>query len=425
METSRFRVLSLPEEVQEKIYSGEIDELWTTHKDMILLPGSSLQDAPTNVKFIPILKLFSDGPSAAQSPERHDLVDITMESRISAPRGPLTARELRLLRRNMRKVQMAAATMQRSNRTNNNRNMNINNNSNNRKAKDKSNNTRNRKRNKATTKSNNNNSSTNNKDKKESHAPSATLPVSVSGQGTRRRKKRLPTAKELLQTSRSQSIAHTTREPSWKKKTTNACRSVAARSHSRSKARNAKRKNIFKPSTNATTYAKDKHENNNSNTNNKKNDTTSDNDNSNQKESINKNNNKNNNVNAMEEHKDDAKIDGEGAMEGSNVNKFGAFSQDWGNDETLTFVFIFESDKHLVTGMALTGDVTKVDETYDYKLLHYMRVDSGHAIQCNPAIKTNVLFIEGWKEVYLLNGFGYKWMRSLRRQYTDQLSLCA
>ena len=86
-------------------------------------------------------------------------------------------------------------------------------------------------------------------------------------------------------------------------------------------------------------------------------------------------------------------------------------------------MFIYESDTRFVRGMAVTGDITKKNGLYDYKLLNYMRVDNAHAIQCNPASKANVLFIAGWREVYLLNGFGHAWMRNLRKQYKHQLSL--
>ena len=100
METSRFRVLSLSKEAHEKIYSGKMDELTTSHKDMIALPGSSHNIYLQMSNSFQLKKVFSEAPNAAQSHLRKSLVDMTMESRLSGPRGPMTTRELRLIQRN-------------------------------------------------------------------------------------------------------------------------------------------------------------------------------------------------------------------------------------------------------------------------------------------------------------------------------------
>ena len=273
----------------------------------------------------------------------------------------------------------------------------------------------------------------NNNDKEQNGEP-------VSGQHSKHKKPRVPTAMELLKKCDSQSGAHAILISSWTKARRKRLRSLASRP--RAKQKHERLKTILKPrheenkehKDSKTNETKNQNINDNACCNSHETTRTSNIETSNTRgkstktfisnDSANNGVSKNPKKNSNNVTKDNAEIQGQKAKEGCNLLKFAAFSEDWGNDETLTLIFIYESDTLLVRGMALTGDVTKVDDTYNYKLLNYMRVDSAHVLTCEPTTATNVLFIEGWQEVFLLNGFGYGWMQSLRIQYKDQLSFC-
>ena len=279
---------------------------------MIVLPGSSLQETPTNMKFIPIKDIFSDSQSTAQSKSQNSFVDTIMDSRLTARSGPLTARELRLMQRNWRKEQMEAARKNKSSRNNNTHNNNMNNNknkmSNKSKAKGKSNKTRNNKRSKSKSKVYNINSNTDNRDKKSEGVASS---GSISGQHIKHRRQRLPTTMELYLPNHSQSNEYATLSSRDAKSNRNGFQSIAASNYS-------------KP----TTGDNDNNQNNNRNTNNKTNPNTSNNNSSNSNKTKEKKNNETQNANQKQRNNNDEKVEKQEAKQGSNLHKFTAFSDD-------------------------------------------------------------------------------------------------
>ena len=110
-------------------------------------------------------------------------------------------------------------------------------------------------------------------------------------------------------------------------------------------------------------------------------------------------------------------------MHGSNVDKFDAFSSDWGQQETMTLTWIYELDTKMVRGLTLTGDVTLAGGKWIYKVLHFMKVEENEIIETTPSLIGDSFFLEECEEDLLLYGSANEWIGELQKQYGLQFSV--